>query len=291
MIISHKHKFIFLKTIKTAGTSIQAALAEHCGEEDIITGDSINKKNIDKFKNIPLHMYNPLEDPDSFTEIPPVLHHEHVYLSFIKQWLGSEIWNNYFKFAFIRNPFDLAISKYYWDYKKRPDKVSKVDKNSGSHIKNFRKYIKDGQLFGSLGVVNSDKSTEFNWSTDSMGKETYEEKKEKMKIIKYEHTFYPWLCDGIFYDDKEGLTRINPDVNPYSNGIDIDFVGRYENLDDDINRIGYKLGLKLKLPQLNANTRDKTKKINEYYDEETAFYIENYYKYDLDRFWKKDNQI
>ena len=37
MIVSHEHKFIFLKTIKTAGTSIEAALAQICGPDDIIT--------------------------------------------------------------------------------------------------------------------------------------------------------------------------------------------------------------------------------------------------------------
>ena len=31
MIISHEHKFIFLKTKKTAGTAIEAALSELCG--------------------------------------------------------------------------------------------------------------------------------------------------------------------------------------------------------------------------------------------------------------------
>ena len=37
MIVSHKNRFIFLKTRKTAGSSIEIALSKHCGPEDIIT--------------------------------------------------------------------------------------------------------------------------------------------------------------------------------------------------------------------------------------------------------------
>ena len=37
MIVSHEHKFIFLKTKKTAGTSIELALSQLCGPDDIIT--------------------------------------------------------------------------------------------------------------------------------------------------------------------------------------------------------------------------------------------------------------
>ena len=37
MIVSHRHRFIFLKTRKTAGTSIELFLFPHCGAEDIVT--------------------------------------------------------------------------------------------------------------------------------------------------------------------------------------------------------------------------------------------------------------
>lgn len=37
MIISHKHNFIFIKTAKTAGSSIEAYLSPFCGESDIVT--------------------------------------------------------------------------------------------------------------------------------------------------------------------------------------------------------------------------------------------------------------
>jgi hypothetical protein len=37
MIVSHEHKFIFLKSKKTAGTSIELALSQLCGPSDILT--------------------------------------------------------------------------------------------------------------------------------------------------------------------------------------------------------------------------------------------------------------
>ena len=37
MIISHKHKFIFIKCRKTAGSSVEISLSQLCGPEDIIT--------------------------------------------------------------------------------------------------------------------------------------------------------------------------------------------------------------------------------------------------------------
>ena len=36
MIVSHAHKFIFIKTKKTAGTSLEIALSKYCGAEDVL---------------------------------------------------------------------------------------------------------------------------------------------------------------------------------------------------------------------------------------------------------------
>jgi hypothetical protein len=37
MILSHKHKFIFIKGVKVAGTSAEIALSQICGPDDIVT--------------------------------------------------------------------------------------------------------------------------------------------------------------------------------------------------------------------------------------------------------------
>ena len=37
MIISHNNKFIFIKTFKVSGTSMEIALSNYLGKQDIIT--------------------------------------------------------------------------------------------------------------------------------------------------------------------------------------------------------------------------------------------------------------
>jgi hypothetical protein len=37
VIISHKHRFIYIKTRKTASTSLEIALSAFCGPDDILT--------------------------------------------------------------------------------------------------------------------------------------------------------------------------------------------------------------------------------------------------------------
>ncbi len=56
MILSHKNRFIFIKTRKTAGTSIEAYLRNFLGENDIATP-------FGKFKGQNLQsIYNPFID-------------------------------------------------------------------------------------------------------------------------------------------------------------------------------------------------------------------------------------
>lgn len=91
MIVSHRHKFIFIHLGRTGGRSLTKALAAHCGPEDIITrGAGI-----------------PAQNNKGFTRHDTALQ--------IRDGIGREAFDSYFKFCIERNPWDKIISRY-WDY-------------------------------------------------------------------------------------------------------------------------------------------------------------------------------
>lgn len=135
MIISHKYKYIFLKTTKTAGTSIEISLSRFCGKDDIITpltstDESIretlgvfpqNYENYTRFLDPWEYQFHDLQTLITQRKFPKVTttFYNHMSASRVKRAIGSRIWHSYLKFCFIRNPWDKAISRYYWNMKKQ----------------------------------------------------------------------------------------------------------------------------------------------------------------------------
>ncbi len=85
MLVSHSHKFIFIKSKKTAGSSIQDFLAPYC-----------KKGIVEKY-------------------IPG----SHRSAKSTKQLVGEELWNSYLKICPVRNPWDKMVSWYFWRKRKR----------------------------------------------------------------------------------------------------------------------------------------------------------------------------
>ena len=58
MILSRKHKFIFIKARKVAGTSVEIALATICGPDDIITPSASQDKLIRNGRGVAAQNYS-----------------------------------------------------------------------------------------------------------------------------------------------------------------------------------------------------------------------------------------
>lgn len=127
MIISHKHKFIFTKPQKTAGTSVELLLSRICGNDDIITPfgyDPDPKVRQNNNAREPQNYYR--KKPFKHWQIKEIYYFlfknidinnnywEHLHADAIRQYVNDEIWNSYKKISIVRNPWDHAVSWFKW---------------------------------------------------------------------------------------------------------------------------------------------------------------------------------
>lgn len=129
MIISHKYKFIFIKTNKTAGTSIEIALSKFCGPNDIITPisaeDEETRRNLGypgpQNHQSPIWQYGVLDAIKWATKGKQKLRfYNHISANAVIALIGKEMWDSYYTFCFERNPWDRVISYYYWEHQSEP---------------------------------------------------------------------------------------------------------------------------------------------------------------------------
>lgn len=91
MIISHQHRFIFVAVPKTGTHSVRQALREHMGPDDL--------------EQVKLFVEKKFPWPELAQ-----LGHGHISLQQLRPFLPPKQFDRYFKFAFVRNPFDRFVS-------------------------------------------------------------------------------------------------------------------------------------------------------------------------------------
>ena len=121
MIISHSKEFIFIHNYKVAGMSISFALSKYNNPSFRAS------KKIDKVKLL-LKIY-PNEYSSKFQR--------HIKAHELKERIPKTIFKRYFKFGFVRNPWDWQVSLYTYMLATKDHPQHKTIKN----LKDFDEYI------------------------------------------------------------------------------------------------------------------------------------------------------
>ena len=121
MLVSHRKRFIFTKTMKTAGTSVEAYFEPWCmpeGEWQPTHGrdQSVSDAGI-------IGARGQAVDREGW--------YSHMHARAIRDKLGRELWDDYFKFTIVRNPFDKLISRFFMV------QARKEGKDLKSHIRSW----------------------------------------------------------------------------------------------------------------------------------------------------------
>jgi hypothetical protein len=104
MLISHVRKFIYLKTYKTAGTSVEIYFEPWCIEPGINTPDR-------HFREAEESQWGVV----GTRGFPKGTWYHHMPAEQIRDLVGQELWDQYFKFCVVRNPFDMLVSHFWYN--------------------------------------------------------------------------------------------------------------------------------------------------------------------------------
>lgn len=105
MLVSHRHKFIYTKTYKTGGTSIESYFERFCVPEGEYSPTRTAPERISA-AGIVGQRGSSVDSKPTFWNHMPAFE--------IKQEIGEQCWDSYFKFCAIRNPFERVVSLFFF---------------------------------------------------------------------------------------------------------------------------------------------------------------------------------
>jgi hypothetical protein len=190
MIVSHKYRFIFLRTEKTASSSLLKVLQNVLDDDDL-------QANMQRPK---WARYSPIHHGALKHHFPQWFGlHTHATARQVRDVLGRKIFDSYYKFAVERNPWDRQVSLYAHRRWKKGKPADQFDRDMRSPIYRNTQYVR----------LN-------NWSIYAIGKDIVAD-----RIIPYER-----LHEGIdelattlgipSLGDMPRLRRYTPDRPHYS---------------------------------------------------------------------------
>ena len=209
-MISHKHKFIFIHIPKCAGSSIK----DHFFEGLVTNWEEPNYEV--------LYGWCPKRK----------IHLQHATAQQLLETalISKDNWDDYFKFTFVRNPWDRAYSDYLWIMQDRNIKGT------------FKEYMDATGAFKKTFTNNN------------------------IKEYRGEHK----LLQTDFFDSK-GIYKM-------------DFVGRFENLDKDMQKVHNLLGMKAEFLTHSKENKDRKEHYSFFYGNHRKKMVEQYFKKDIEAF-------
>ena len=173
MIVSFSRKFVYLRTIKVASSSLEFYFSQFCNKDDIITSldpaeEKIKKKlglltkQNEKYKKFSLSLKNLFKL--RFFHNKRIHEHSSADILF-KTNIHKKI-NNFFYFTFVRNPYDWIVSYFWWNLHYHNNKSLKyINKLSQKKIQLlFKKFLNDecGKFFFSNKNIISSNYVKIN---------------------------------------------------------------------------------------------------------------------------------
>jgi hypothetical protein len=229
MIISHNKKFIFFCNGKVASSSIELALQDW---------------DETSYEQFPIH--------GLFSErhMPPAI---------AQSLIHKELWNSYFKFTFVRNPYDWFVSSYKYNYRFSPGRWF-MESVRNPLLAPYR-------LLKIIPFYRKSIKTHFEESdVDDMI--------TRLRRVR-----------GLPHTESLMQTSYTQNINGDTL---VDFIGKYEDLQHDFNKLTNTLGIDASLQYINRSlNRKSNKRIS--FSKETRDKIYAYWEIDFKNFeYSKD---
>lgn len=112
VLVSHDRGFVFLKTRKTAGTSIEMLLEPFCAPKGHVVTEAT--PCLRSRTGIVGRRILPAPERKYFRRFFRDWRN-HMAAIHVAQWLGPRRWNSYVKVSSVREPFDRMVSAFHWE--------------------------------------------------------------------------------------------------------------------------------------------------------------------------------